>query len=116
MGTSTDAYLVWGIQVEEGWGQDVEEPEDEETPTVAHKLVFCGGPADGVRAVAHCSNEHSMFILTDREYPCAWRGYPKAVAPAALTDGNADALRAFAAKHDIPLTGEAAWWLCSMWS
>lgn len=51
MGTSTDAYLVWGIQIEDGWGP-----------------------------------------------------------------GDATALREFASKHDIPLTGEAAWWLCSWWS
>lgn len=117
MGTSTDAYLVWGIQIEDGWGQGLQETEDDDaTPTIEYRLAYSGDVVDGIRAVAHCSGEFPMYILSDGEHKSAYRGNPESIDPRRLKPGDAQALREFAAKHDIPLTGEAVWWLCSWWS
>lgn len=116
MGTSTNALLVYGFRIAEGWGQYPPEPEEGEEPSIAYQLCAREKWVDGIGVVDHCSLTHPMFILTSENHYNAYRGYPEAIDPSKLEMKDPENLRSFATKHEIPIEGEPEWWLCSYWT
>jgi LmbE family N-acetylglucosaminyl deacetylase len=118
MGTSTDAILTYGFQVEEGTAahETCEALQDERYSehSAAQKEI-------GVEALGHCSDAQRMFVigvipLTTR----AWRGNPVEIVPTALlTNENEarDKLKQFCERFGLPFDeAKCGWWLQSDWT
>lgn len=113
MGISTDAILVYGIDLgdefngalgpllEDRW-QDLDAAEK----------------ATGCTLVWHCSGECPMYILGITAVGVkARRGHPEHVTSLRVKPGAAAAIRRFAKALGIPVAGrKPKWLLCSWWS
>lgn len=127
MGVSTDAILVFGMQVE-GESEDSEkideilEEDDNDGGTSGWDRLEKAEKKTGAEVVYHCSVECTMYIIGTRAM-CANRGYPVAVNPKALmlsekqTKVDLAAIEALCIFIGIPFKSKKCkWWLCSNWS
>ncbi len=106
MSTSTDAYLMYGVNLPD------EIMDDEGNYNVLEVL------GDGLSLERHCCDEETMYILAiEGTVTRAWRGYPKKIDPSSMTVGADwdERLKAFCEKHKIETVGEPGWWLASWW-
>lgn len=124
MGTSTDAILVFGFQLEDedatpefmGDFDDFDEYLDDlnglvgrDYPTRSAARESC--PAD---MTMHCSYDYPMYILSMRGTATrAWRGTPREIDSLGVDPSKVDEFKAWAAERGIE--GEPKWILCSMW-
>lgn len=125
MGTSTDAILVFGIELEEEhepWGE--EQDEDDWLEKDGRDILGLQGEKQyeivnlhPVEIVQHCSYEYPMYVLAIRgTEKRAWRGEPLHITLEELKipTGNVALLKAFCERHNIEWE-EPKWLLCSMW-
>jgi hypothetical protein len=115
MGVSTDAYLVFGIDLgeEDNWDEDAHLRE----LTALHDDCEMDDESR-VEMVDHCHHDYRMWILAVKgTLKRAYRGSPTEIAPSALTVSaeQMSGLRAFCGEHNIEWK-EPKWLLCSMWS
>lgn len=108
MGVSTDAILVYGIDL--GEEHDFENWDDP-----LEKLDRLA-TAEGLTIVMHCADEFPMFIVSDGRESSANRGYPCNIPNGSLTPAShytIAKIRTFAERFGV--TEEPAWLLCSYW-
>lgn len=124
MGTSTDAILVFGMQIE-GESEDSEKIDaflEEDDDGFGSDRLSKAEKKTGADIVYHCSLEHMMYIVGTRAM-VANRGYPVTVDPGklALSDKqrktDLEAIEALCRFIGIPFSPKKCkWWLCSNWS
>lgn len=127
MGVSTDAILVFGMQVEDE-SEDSEKIEsflgddEDESGDSGWQRVEKAQKKTGAEIVYHCSGEYQMYIVGVHQM-CASRGYPVAVDPEKLerTERELSAdLKAIESLCDAVGISfnpkKCKWWLCSNWS
>lgn len=112
MTTSTDAKLVFGIQVEE-------DSDAEQTCNYLMQDRFdeleAAEEATGAKLTYHCSDSFNRYIVGVRE-TCAHRGYPEKITSLKTTEEDLEAIEAFCNLFNIPFDADqCAWWLCSYW-
>jgi hypothetical protein len=116
MGTTTDAYLVYGVRIEsDSLNSDGGWRAEEGTPKW---MLYNVHEHDGLRIQAHCSSEFPEFIVcsaTPRYV--ASRGYPESIDPRQLVvpEGTDDKILAYCKKHGLKTEGNVSWLLCSYW-
>ncbi len=126
MGVSTDAILVFGMQVEdesedsEKIGSFLGDDEDEDGDA-GWQRVEAAEKKTGAEIVYHCSTECTMYIIGTRAMTAS-RGYPVAVDPKKLMlsekqiKTDLEAVEALCRIVGIPFrTKKCKWWLCSNW-
>ena len=118
MGTSTNAYLTFGIDLGESvdWmeladsllGEDHGWDEDREPEEILDQLGLC--------LKRHCSYEYPMFIVSTTDALTAWRGQPTKVDLDKLPTATADQLAALKRVAEAAgIKDEPAWLLYSLW-
>lgn len=115
MGVSTDAYLVFGIDL--GAEEDWEDAGHLVALTAAHDDCEMEDETR-VELVDHCHHEYRMWILAVKgTLVRAYRGSPKTIDPEKLkiTPAQIEGLCEFCREHAIDWK-EPKWVLCSMWS
>jgi hypothetical protein len=103
MGTSTNAYLVYGVCLEEG--PIPGSMEEEGSPRY---LAYQGVDYDGLSIWIHCSSEYPLFILCSSEPTWkANRGSPEEVDPRRLVvpEGIDEKIQAYCKKYDLKTEG-----------
>lgn len=117
MGVSTDAFLVYGVPLDE----EIDLSYDEEDPEAPEKgpayMAYTGNDEDGIEIVEHCSDECPMYfaIIKGSEIR-AHRGCPKKIEEPLHWDFRADdRLKKFCKKYKLA-HGEPGWYLASMWA
>ncbi len=125
MGVSTDAILVFGMQVKDE-SEDSEKidtilEEEEGEGGISYDRLLKAEEKTGASVVWHCSGEHTMYIVGVRVME-ARRGYPVAVDPKKLassekqTKSDLAAIEALCDFVGIPFHAKKCkWWLCSYW-
>lgn len=138
MGQSTDAILVFGIEVgDEGENPFISEDDydtkDEEwleeresvmdymdviAKAEGYDYSWAGGKnSHPLVMVDHCSGDYPMYILgLARTHTLASRGSPEEIDPVdmSVTEEEIKLLRDFCEKYNIEYS-EPKWLLCSMW-
>lgn len=126
MGVSTDAILVFGMQIEDESDDsqkinDILEEDNDEGGTSGYDMLLEAEKEAGAEVVWHCSGEHTMYIVGVRAMEAS-RGYPVAVDPKKLvlterqTKSDLAAIEALCDFIGIPFTAKKCkWWLCSNW-
>jgi hypothetical protein len=127
MGVSTDAILVFGMEIE-GESEDSEkidaimEEDDDEGGTSGYDRLSEAEKKTGAEVIFHCSAECTMYIVGTRAMT-ANRGYPVAVDPKKLAltkaqiEADLAAIEALCGFIGIPFKPKKCkWWLCSNWS
>jgi len=126
MGVSTDAILVFGMQIEDesedsGKIDEILEEDDDEGGTSGYDRLSKAEKKTGAEIVLHCSAEHTMYIIGVRAMQ-ANRGYPVAVDPKKLVlsenqiKSDLAAIEALCEFVGIPFKAKKCkWWLCSNW-
>ena len=120
MGQSTDAYLVYGIEVEEdSYSHAICEALQDER----YKEHSEATREFGVEAISHCSHDYPMYIIVSTKLAnCAYRGHPKKLDIAALqlvVDEDSyirDNIDKFFERFGIVNDKKYSWILCSDWS
>jgi hypothetical protein len=126
MGVSTDAILVFGMQVE-GESDDSEKidsflgDDEDEDGDAGWQRVEAAEKKTGAQIVYHCSVECTMYIIGTRAMT-ARRGYPVAIEPKKLAlsekqvTADLEAIEALCKIVGIPFRmKKCKWWLCSNW-
>ena len=106
MGTSTDAMLVYGVNL--GDWCEAEYPDLIEE---VYSADLC------VQFESHCSAGNVMWFLAAKEAGVvALRGYPEEIQPDNLRppEGADETLKAVCEKYGLPWS-EPKWWLASWW-
>ena len=112
--TSTNAYLAYGIQLEDGslasmggWNKPEGSPSN---------LAYTGNENNGIKILRHCSSEFPEFIVClASSVHLATRGYPQ-VIPADLMSGSSDSrIMDYCKEHGLKTVGEPSWLLFSYW-
>jgi hypothetical protein len=118
MGASTNAYLVYGICLEE---HSLDSTGGGQKPIGSPQyLAYTGKDADGIRILTHCSCSYPMHIVSFGPQYQAERGYPLDIhaRDLALVDtpvANKMVLE-YVKKYNLKTTGMLGWHLCSHWS
>ncbi len=124
MGQSTDAILVYGVDLGEDelpealvFNDEDDGGDTEESKPIAFALYMGRSLPSGVTVVNHCSDSCTMRILAiEASELRAWRGSPQAVAELKVDPAWDAAIDAFAAEHGITLPKRPGWLLASWWS
>lgn len=116
MGTRTDAYLVYGIQLKEGSFSPLGGFNSE--PGTPKHLAWSGDAHDGIAIIAHQSSIYPEYIVcaADPIYK-AQRGYPLKVDPLHQVENQEVAAKilAYCKEHGLETEGPLGWLLCSYW-
>jgi len=119
MGQSTDAILVYGVDLGEELPDSLsfdEDSHDEKSNPVGYAF-WMGKAVDGVELVSHCSDRCPMYILAAAASETrAWRGDPKLITELKVDPAWDAALDAFADANGIELPKRPGWLLASWWS
>lgn len=116
MGTSTNAYLVYGIKLKEGLFSSIGGGENE--PGSPESLVWSGEAHDGIAIETHCSSECPGYIVCAAEPRYrASRGYPVSIPPINLAETPSAGFRLldYCKEHGLEVDGSPGWILCSYW-
>jgi|SRR6478609_8594297 len=123
MGQSTDAILVYGVDLGEDElpealvFNDEDDGDTEESKPIAYALYMGRPLPSGVTIVNHCSDSCTMRIIAiEASELRAWRGHPKEVPTLVAKPEWDAAIDEFAAEHGITLPKRPAWLLASWWS
>jgi hypothetical protein len=126
MGVSTDAILVFGMQIEDESENsrkidEILEEDDDESGTSGYNRLSEVQKETGAEVVWHCSKEHTMYIIGVRSMSAS-RGYPVAVDPKMFVrterevKKDLEAIAALCEFVGIPFKAKRCkWWLCSNW-
>lgn len=127
MGTSTDAILMYGVALKDGWSHDSdEEGEDLDMETLAEddprRLHDDGDQSEeGIYLEMHCCYEEPMYVLGFlKSQTQASRGSPEVIRNLNCEEYSDEALLAYCKKWDLPIDesvndGQPGWLLFSMW-
>lgn len=144
MGQSTDAILMYGVNLGEGEGLEwpsmlteegesypdidgyiaslagLKEPAGEDYQDPAWSAFWAAKrksvEAFPVNLVSHCSGDYPMWVLAVRNtVQRARRGYPETPTMREIAEADRDALKAFCDATGLPWS-EPGWVLCSDWN
>lgn len=124
MGTSTDAILCYGININENYLADCEEDTGELDESWAKEngsklirwMLYYGESVNGVKIITHCSDEYPMYLLVaEGSDVTAWRGYPKKINSIDPNLNWNNLIANFVEENNVQTDGEIGWWLCSYW-
>jgi hypothetical protein len=125
MGVSTDALVMYGVALLEGWesaddeGNEIDKEslaEDDPRRLVDEVEDDLGG---GLALEIHCSYDCPMYVLgIEATRKRAWRGYPQTLTELGPQDG--EAILEYCKKWKLPIDesvndGKPGWLLFSMW-
>ncbi len=136
MSTSTDAYLFYGVMLDEDtdflneendWDWErlymiklgIKEPDytnDNKNYVIwrdkKNKII----KELGIDVVSHCSGDYPMYAVIIKEtYKTAWRGSPVQIHSLDYSVHWAKKINKFCEFMGIEINSKIGWWLCSYW-
>ncbi len=115
MGTNTNAYLVYGIPLEE---DSLNVEGDSGEPGSPANLVNMTFSHNGLSILKHCYIDYPQYVVyLSASYNEAQRGYLTDIDPSKLVvpKGSDEKLRAYCQKYGLKTVGNPRWILCSYW-